>query len=638
MRYFILFLLLAAGLSAQVINKTDSNTIRREDTLVVDNGRKDSLKIFKPTIQDYTFKTQFGQPQVFDTTFTVHKSYALTQYNNRDNFGKVQFANIGAGFQDLIFRVVPEQSLSVLPANKSHFIIRPEDVKYYDVKTPTTSFIYHSAMRQGAALQSTYTQNFGKNLNIAAEYMGLRSKGFYDNSLSANNHTLFSAHYLSPNRKYEAYAHYLHQNVNNQENGGIEDLALFTGGDSRFNDRENLTVNLNSSDSRFWYRRYYFSHSFRPFASEKFPFKIRHTIFHQGNKYYFNLAAADAAAFEAVLPDVGLSSKKISKNLSNTLSVIFDNERFRLDAGLRHQYITAGYRNVFITTYPDVLKHEQRLGLVGHLGINLWEKFDLNTDLEYSTGKLLGNYLRSANKVKFEPVKGYFVDADVNFQSAAPGIHWMMNASAILPANFDVEDFKNQTILEVGGTVGLKWFDARLLAKYLRIDNYAYFDSSMQPRQADTGLNISQLGGEATFNLGRFHLNTRGIFQSNLNNAELYPMPKIIARGNLYWQGWAFKKAAEIMVGVKAYYFSKFNSRAFSPVLNEFILPGSDAYAIGGQPIGDVYLNLRIKTMQFYIEGQHFNTTFSRNRSYTAPYYPIYDFRLNIGIVWQLFH
>lgn len=638
MRYLIIFLLLAAGLPAQVINKTDSNTIRREDTLVVDNGRKDSLKIFKPTIQDYKFRTQFGQPQLYDTTFTVQKSYAFTQYNNKDNFGKIQFANIGAGFQDLMFRVVPEQSLSVLPTNKSHFLLGPEEVRYYDVKTPTTSFIYHSAMRQGAALQSTYTQNFGKNLNVAAEYMGLRSKGFYDNSLSANNNTLFSAHYLSSNGKYEAFSHYFHQNINNQENGGIADLSLFLGGDSRFNNRENLNVALNSSNSRFWYRRYYFSHSFRPFASERFPFKIRHTLSHQGNKYYFNLATGDAAAFEAVLPDVGLSSKKISNNLSNTLSIIFDNDRFQLDAGVRHQFITYGYRNVFLTTFPDVLQKEQRLGVVGNLGVNLWEKFDLRSSLEYSTGKALGSYLRSANNVKFEPITGYFVDADVNFQSAAPGINWMMNSSAILPANFDISDFKNQNILEVGGTVGLKWFDARLLAKYLRIDNYAYFDSALQPQQADTGMNISQLGGEATFSLGKFHLNARGVFQSNLNHAELYPMPKIIARGNFYWQGWAFKHAAEIMAGVKAYYFSKFNSREFSPVLNEFILPGANAYAIGGQPIGDVYLNLRVKTMQFYIEGQHFNTTFSQNKSYTAPYYPIYDFRLNIGIVWQLFH
>ena len=634
----MVFLLLAAALHAQVINKTDSNTLKNTDTLVVDNGRRDSLKIFKPAITDYKYKTQFGDVKVFDTAFTVQKSYAYTQYNNQDNFGRVPFANVGAGFQDLVYRAVPAQSLSVLPTNKSYYLFGPEDVKYYDVKTPTTTFIYHSGVRQGGALQSSYTQNFGKNFNIALEYMGLRSRGYYTNGLTSNNHTIFSAHYLSPNSKYEAYAHYVHQNINNEEYGGIEDLSLFTGGDSRFNNRQNLGVNLNDSDSRFWYRRYYFSQSFRPFASEKFPFKIRHTIYHQTNKYYFNLGSADLLAFEAVESSAGLSSKKFSTNLSNTLSVIFDNDKFSLDAGVRHQSVTLGYRNVFITNYPDILRSEQRLGVVGNLGIRLWDKLNLRSSLDYSVGKEFGNYIRSANNLKFEPIKGYFVDADVNFQSAAPGFNWLVNSSAVLPANYDVTDFKNQSILEAGGTVGLKWFDARLFAKFFRIDNYAYFNSSMQPEQASGALTITQLGGEATFSYHKFHLNTRVLFQSHLNNADLYPVPNFIGRGNLYWQGWAFKHAAEIMAGIKAYYFTKFDSREFSPVLNEFILAGNNGYAIGGRPIADAYINLRVKTMQFYIEGQHVNRTFMKNLSYTAPYYPIYDFRLNIGIIWQMFH
>jgi hypothetical protein len=75
-------------------------------------------------------------------------------------------------------------------------------------------------MKNGGQLQTTYTQNVGKNFNFAIEYMGLRSQGLYRNSLASSNNTVFSAHYLSKNNKYEAYAHYIHQNVNNQENGG----------------------------------------------------------------------------------------------------------------------------------------------------------------------------------------------------------------------------------------------------------------------------------------------------------------------------------------------------------------------------------------------------------------------------------
>ena len=41
---------------------------------------------------------------------------------------------------------------------------------------------------------------------------------------------------------------------------------------------------------------------------------------------------------------------------------------------------------------------------------------------------------------------------------------------------------------------------------------------------------------------------------------------------------------------------------------------------------------------EFYIEAQNVTTTFMKNKSFAAPYYPLYDFRLNIGLLWNLFH
>ena len=114
-------------------------------------------------------------------------------------------------------------------------------------------------------------------------------------------------------------------------------------------------------------------------------------------------------------------------------------------------------------------------------------------------------------------------------------------------------------------------------------------------------------------------------------------MPNFIGRANFFWQSKMFKNAAEVQAGIKLYYFTKFASREFFPILNEFILPGTNSQTIGGQPIGDVYFNMKVKRMFFFIEAQHLNTTFMKNRSFTVPNYPLYDFRLNLGIVWYLF-
>lgn len=613
-----------------------------KDTLVIDSGTKDSLKIFKPTINDYQYQTQFSEKKIFDTAMTFNKTYIFSQYNNRDNFGRVQFANIGSGFNPLSYEVNAEQNLSLLPTNKSYGILGINDIKYYDVKTPTATFIYHTAMKNGAALQSTYTQNIGKRFNFALDYMGLRSQGFYRNSLSANNNTLFSGHYTSKSGDYELFAHYLHQNVNNQENGGIVNDNLFQSGDSEFRNRDRALVNLASSSSQYSYRRYYLSHQFTPFNAEKFPFRIRHTIFNQGNKYYYNQGALDPYWYTSAAEIVNgfpLATKKYSNNFSNTFSLVFDNERFKLDAGLRYQMLKFGVDQITLPNLeiPSEMK-ENRLGAVGNLQIKLFDKFQVNSFLEISKGNQFGNYLKTTNNIKFEPIKDYFVNAKVNFQSSYPSFNYLANASVYNNFNYFLNDAKNQSVTEIGGNVNLKWFQTQLFANYFRVDNYTYFDAAAMPRQSANSVNISQIGGDATFSYGKFHLNTRLQFQNVLTNKELLPLPSFIGRANFFFQSKAFKNAAEIQAGLKVYYFSKFATREYFPILNEYILPSADSFSIGGQPIADLYVNMKVKRMFFFIEGQQIGTVVSPNKSYAFPHYPVYDFRLNIGILWYLFN
>lgn len=628
-------------LNAQVISKADSNKLDRKDTLVVISGKQDSLKIFKPSISDYQFQKEFSGKKIFDTAFSIQKSYGYTQYNNKDNFGKVPFANIGSGFQSLVFELDPEKNLALLPTNKSFNILGSKDVRYYDVKTPTTTFVYHNSVSTGANLYSTYTQNIGKNFNFAVEYVGLRSLGHYRHSLAVSNNTLFSGHYLSKNGHYEFFTHFLHQNINNEENGGISTRDNFLSGDSRFRNRNNLQVNLLYSNSRFAYRRYYFAQQYAPFNSEKFPFKIRHTFSWQSNKYYFGESNLESAYYATAddLVDYPYNTKKYAANFSNNISLLFDKEKFKFSAGLRHQRISLGVgQGVSLSSFavPSENK-ENRMGATGTLEIKLLDKMQVNSNIELSRGNQFGNFIRSENLLNFEPVKGYVVNAKVNFQSAYPSFNYILNASPYKKFNYYFENPKNETITEIGGVVKVPFFETQVSANYFRIDNYAYFNSDGWPTQTSGSLNISQLGGETTLGYRKFHLNTKLLFQTAITGKDMFPMPNFIGRINLYYQTKAFDKIAEIQGGIKMYYFSKFASRDYFPVLNEFVSPNSSAYSIGGQPIADAYFNMKVKRMTFYVEAQHFNTAFMQNKSFTAPYFPISDFRLNLGIIWYLF-
>ncbi|MCL1679467.1 putative porin [Elizabethkingia miricola] len=645
MRYFFLWVVLVSGtISAQVVNKTDNNRIA-EDSVIVDNGKKDSMKIFKPVISDYKFKTQRGEAKIFDTVFSHEKTYIFSQYNNKDNFGKVQFANSGQTFNPLVYETNLQQNLAVLPTGKSFSILGVDDIKYYDVKTPTTTFIYHTAPGSGHVLSSTYTQNIGKDFNFFVNYMGLRAKGIYQRNLSASNNFNAGAHYKNKTGRYELYAHYLNQNVNNEENGGIKTLDQFLGGDSRFNNRLNMEVNLNNTESFFSYRRYYLSHDFGLFKiNDAFPLKIRHMLMHEGNKYYYAQNGAEsyyttnaADIISGFLP----STKKYSKKLTNVVSLVFDREKFKLDAGLKYQNVILGTNQIFLPNNVvdnNTVWKENRIGVEGNLQVKLWNRFDLNSSAEYTTGSTFGNFIRINNKVSFIPAEGFAVEGKLNFQSGAPSFNLLLNGSQYRNFNYVNLGFKNQSVLEAGGIVRLKWFDASAFLNYFSIGNYAYIDANKQMQQSTSSINITQAGGDATFKYGKFHLNGRVLFQSAINNKDLMPMPGFVGRANVYFQSKVFKDAAEVQAGVKAYYFSKFASREFFPVLNEFVLPSATSgYSIGGKPMMDLYINLKVKTMMFFIEGQQINTTISGNKGFAAPYYPVADFRLNLGIVWYIF-
>lgn len=629
MRYIFFMLFIGVWGQAQI---TDSE-------IIIDNGNKDSIKIFKPTINDYQYRTQFSEKKAFDTTFTIDKYYQFTQFNNKDNFGKIQFSNMGSGFQQLIYETNFEEDLALFPTKKSFTFLGIKDIKYYDVKTPTTIFHYHNGYNNGGALQSTYTQNIGKRFNFAIKYMGLRSQGFYQRDLASSNNSIFSTHYLSKNGRYEIYTHYIHQNISNEENGGLANLDNFISGDSRFNNRESLTINLYNTYSKFMARRYYFSHILTPFNAEKFPFKIKHTLYHQSNRFNYTQENNENYYSSALINDYDTNTYKQSKNFSNTLSLAFDQKKFKAEAGIRYQNIRfkTGTPIIINGAIADNLMKENRIGIIGNIALKIWNKFDLNSSLEISNGTKLGNYINSKNQITFEPIKDYFLNAYLNIKSSAPSFNYLMNASFYKDYNYSFTNFKNQNILNLGADIQLKWFSTKLFLNYFRIDQMAYFNTDKTPQQSSSPVNISQIGGEANFNHGRFHLNTKLHFQNVMNNKELLPLPSFIGRANVYYQNKIFKKAAEIQTGIKVYYFSKFTSREYFPILNEFVL-SSKSNNIGGQPIADAYINLKVKRMLIYAETQHFNTSLTKNKSFAAPFYPIADFRLNLGIVWYLFH
>lgn len=99
----------------------------------------DSLKVFIPTIKDYVFWQINAPKQVMDTALSIQSYYKQNIYN-RDLFGYQVGSNLGLALNPLVYDI-DQPNQGILPAGKRHLYIRPEDVEYFNVKTPTTHFL-----------------------------------------------------------------------------------------------------------------------------------------------------------------------------------------------------------------------------------------------------------------------------------------------------------------------------------------------------------------------------------------------------------------------------------------------------------------------------------------------------------------
>src|SRR5690606_20607576 len=173
------------------------------------------------------------------------------------------------------------------------------------------------------------------------------------------------------------------------------------------------------------------------------------------------------------------------------------------------------------------------------------------------------------------------------------------------------------------------------------IDNFVYVDSDFRTKQLNGGISLFQLRGDVLIPYRNFNLSATVQYQKVTQNADFLPLPDLIARASVYWQGMAFDNKAELQIGFNANYFTEFESREFFPVTNEFMLQRTNStygiQKIGGFPMIDFFFNIKVDRMRIFLRADHFNTFFGENNYYSAPNTPFRDFKIQMGVKWYLF-
>ncbi|KKK58716.1 hypothetical protein LCGC14_3041630, partial [marine sediment metagenome] len=234
-----------------------------------------------------------------------------------------------------------------------------EDIYYYEVPTPLTELYFKSVFEQGQTLDALYTMNTSKQFNFSIAYKGLRSLGKYQNILTSTGNFRFAFSYHTKDNRYQLKAHFVAQDLLNNENGGLTDQALtnFQSNDGQFDDRSTLAVNFEDAENIVEGKRFFIDHSYEMLPQkDSVPsnsLRLGHRL-NFNDKFYRYDQGSPSSLFGPSFQASDLRDRVDLEDFNNELSLSFANPILgRLTAQVNYSFYDYGYNSVLILENED---------------------------------------------------------------------------------------------------------------------------------------------------------------------------------------------------------------------------------------------------------------------------------------------
>lgn len=678
MRLLVLVFLLFSGVCFAQIKKTDRKIDRnipvssqraRTDRAVdrfsaMDMMSQDSLNVNKivtaagdtvAPISEYKIFNEYKGASVFDTILNIQKQYRQN-YLRKDLFGVLGFSNDGQTYQALEPNFLQIRNVINMGFSARRFsYLNKEDINYYRVPTPASELFYRSVTGKGQNLDALITINTSEQFNVFIGYRGMRSQGKYVNQLTSNGNFRIGSSYFTKNKRYHIKNHITVQDIYNDENGGLFDTRQFDFSEDPYNNRQQITAQTDDSKTTFKGVRAYLDHSFQFNKSEQNKALLRHQFtyeyfsnrFQQGDYNPFNLTNPSDAYFGTAF-STGIDDKVYYKRLENEFDLAFDSSKMGLFS------VTAGFYNLNYEynsiifddaqqRIPNFLK-DDIITLGGSYFLNK-EKYTADIAFKQSVvGRALTDLKINA---VFNLNENYGLQGSFRLESKIPDYTYQLFQSDYTHFNWH-NDFSNEKYSTLNAVLKTPWI--QVSGTYQLITDKLYFSNDtnetdangrplqllVSPKQYNKIINYFSIKAAKEFRYRKWSLDNTIMFQQVAQEDAVLNVPQIVTRNTLYYSDYVFNKALYLQTGVVFNYFTKYYANEYHPVIGDFIV--QDQIKIGNFPMFDFFLNAKVKTAQFYINIEHFNSSLTGYRYYNTPTYPYRDLTFRIGVKWNFFN
>ena len=664
-----------------ILNRKDSlknvrDSIREETPRILETWAVPDSLFYKRLIT-WTHDRHFNKVEVqpYDTTFNYHfYDYPYKREDVGGNFLGVA----GSAVEPWNFlKRRSGHTVSFYDAYES-WTYTPETMPFYNTKTPYTELGYSGTLfakreKESDNIRIFTTQNIIPSLNISFEFNRFGGGGILQNEETKNKALAIGANYLG--KKYLAHGGFIHNKVDRQENGGVQDRMWIR--DTTVDARE-IAVNLASASNTYRKNTVFFDQSFR------FPFS-----FIKKKKQAKDSTAVETPKSDSLDTDVTTFFIGTATEFSAYSKAYTDN--ITTDSGREF------YNNVFNMNPVKSFDSLRVARLDNRIFVRLqpWKPDGIVSKVEGGIGDrflshymmMPGDYIRPTKNTKWNSIYTYagaegqfrkyiFWDAYGSYTFAGHDVNdFEVNANATFsfypfrrhrysplslkvhfetsltePDYFQRHFYSNHyswtldnpskiSLTKIQGALEIPHWKLRAEFGYslLKGNIYYGYDGRAYQNNAPMSVMTASLMKNFAFAKNIVHLDHNILFQLS-SKPEVLPLPMLALNLRYYVQfNIVSADVLKMQIGVNGLFTTKWYAPGYNPVTGTF--HNQNDYKYGLCPVLDVFANLQWKRATIFIKGENIAQGWPMDKKdyFSANNYIGTQRSFKIGIWWPFY-
>lgn len=574
-------------------------------------------------------------------------------YFNRFNpaesaFGYLHTGHIGAAAAPMFF--VPPASVAFDLGLHTFdlYWLASDRVRFYDTKHPYTKVSYQQGSKAEVLGSFAHTQNILPQWSLGVNLNRYRVDGYYQRQVSKITNFDAFTRYASRSGFYHMNFAYLLNVLKVEENGGVENLDVFT--DTTLFDKSLQPVLLDSAMNNWKNDAIFFQNAFDlgkwqevkkndsvTYKKVDPAFRLHHYFKWEKKSYRFRDDATDDDYYNAIYLD---SLKTRDTIQYNSITNVFRLKMLARQKGwLKNVSSDFYFHHDFYDIRSNLGKQNIQNGIAG---IDLLKSLpqdsirDLKFDFHLSGSMNLidrnrGDYLVHLDVLL---ITGSSHEFSVALQQSS-------NHPSFIQEQFLSNHFfwKNDFSNDQTTDAKIEWKQPRwrfkLSGEIFSVNKYLYWNRDALPAQYDGTLQGFMLFLQKDFAFKGFHLDNELQYQQ-YSNDTVTSFPRFISRHSLYFQNRLFKGALNSKIGIDVRYNSDYEAPAYMPATGQFY---EQRYStLHFYPVADVFLTIQIKGVRAFVMFQNVNKDLFEPGYFSVYRAPMPDRSFRLGLEWRFWN